>query len=86
MKYSDWRYELQLHEKINPAAIMGTARVVSGVASGAGKLIGGVASGLGSAVRGAGSAISGRKKTDSQKRIIKTGGIKAARDLSLIHI
>ena len=107
MKYSDWRYEINLVE------FVGAAPVVGGVAKGIGlKALGAKALKYGwaaaiantllnrgkqttktitktatkvagqaiPAVQKVGKAISGREKTDSQKRIIKTGGIKAARD------
>jgi len=78
MKYSDWRYEINLHELGNFAnAAVNTLRLGNEVArTGIEK-----AKVVGAAARKIGKAVSGRQKTDSQKRIIKTGGIKAARDM-----
>ena len=75
MKYSDWRYEIDLVE--GPLAFFGIKKAVeTGVKAGAGA-VGTVAK----AAQSVGKTISGRNKTASQKKIIKTGGIKAARDM-----
>ena len=78
MKYSDWRYEINLQEFGNFAnAAVNTLRLGNEVTrTGIEK-----AKVVGAAARKIGKAVSGRQKTDSQKRIIKTGGIKAARDM-----
>ena len=74
MKYSDWRYEIDLVE--GPLAFLGIKKAVeTGVKAGVGA-VGTVAK----AAQSVGKTISGRNKTASQKKIIKTGGIKAARD------
>ena len=75
MKYSDWRYEIDLVE--GPLAFLGIKKAVeTGVKAGVGA-VGTVAK----AAQSVGKTISGRNKTASQKKIIKTGGIKAARDI-----
>ncbi len=71
MKYSDWRYETQLHELFD--ITFGAADAVT-----AGTKV--VDSSL-KAAQKIGKTLSGRQKTASQKKIIKTGGIKAARDI-----
>mgnify|MGYP006271116291 CR=1 FL=1 len=71
MQKSNWREEIDLDEGLQ-AALGITKAVETGVKAGIG-----LASGAVKAVRSAGKAISGRQKTASQKRIIKTGGIKA---------
>jgi len=88
MKKSNWREEIVLNEKIGPMAVFGALKTLGDTIGAAGNVVGGALAGAGSAVSTAkkaaqtvGKAISGRNKTASQKRIIKTGGIKAARDV-----
>ena len=83
MQKSNWRKEV-LNEKLGPLAAL--TALGKGIGA-AGEVVGGALSGAGAAagtakkaVQTVGKAISGREKTASQKRIIKTGGIKAARD------
>ena len=70
-KYSDWRYETQLHELID--ITFGAADAVNAATK--------VADTSLKTAQKVGKTISGRNKTASQKKIIKTGGIKAARDV-----
>ena len=70
MKYSDWRYETQLHE----------IDLTFGGANVANVAVKAVDTSLKTAQK-IGKTLSGRQKTASQKKIIKTGGIKAARDI-----
>ena len=86
MQKSDWREEI-LNEKGGLGAALGLAKTLGDTIDAAGNVVGGALAGAGSAVgtvkkaaQTVGKAISGRNKTASQKRIIKTGGIKAARD------
>ncbi len=79
MKYSDWRYEINLQELGGgyATAAVNTLRFGNEVTrTGIEK-----AKVAAAAAQKIGKAVSGRQKTDSQKRIIKTGGIKAARDM-----
>ena len=84
MQKSDWRNEILNEKKLGPLSALtalgkglsAAGEVVGGAISGAGAAVGPVKK----AVQTVGKAISGRNKTASQKRIIKTGGIKAARD------
>ena len=70
-KYSDWRYETQLHEIGDLTfGLAGAVNAATKVADTSLK-----------AAQKVGKTISGRNKTASQKKIIKTGGIKAARDV-----
>ena len=85
MQKSNWRQEV-LNEK-GAMAALGALKTLGDAIGATGNVVGGALAGAGSAVRTAkkaaqtvGKAISGREKTASQKRIIKTGGIKAARD------
>ena len=74
MQKSDWREEIDLDEGIQK--LLGIKKAVeTGVKAGMGAVGAGI-----KAVRSAGKAISGRQKTASQKKIIKTRGIKAARE------
>jgi len=86
MQKSDWRNEI-LNEKGGLGAALGLAKTLGDTVKAGGNVVGGALAGAGSAVgtvkkaaQTVGKAISGREKTASQKRIIKTGGIKAARD------
>ena len=85
MQKSNWRNEI-LNEKKGFGPLAALTALGKGI-SAAGEVAGGAISAAGSAVgpvkravQTVGKAISGRNKTASQKRIIKTGGIKAARD------
>ena len=94
MKYSDWRYELQLHEKAPISGGkkggglkfpgiggLGTAKAALQFGTQALKTASNIGGSVASGAQKVGKIISGREKTASQKRIIKTGGIKAARDV-----
>ena len=70
MKYSDWRYEIQLDEALPTFDVANAANVAVKT----------VDTSLKTAQK-IGKTLSGRQKTASQKKIIKTGGIKAARDV-----
>ena len=83
MQKSDWRKEV-LNEVGKFGAAMSALNTLGKTIGAAGNVVGGALAGAGSAARTVqkvGKAISGREKTASQKRIIKTGGIKAARDV-----
>ena len=84
MQKSNWREEIDLDEKLGPMAALSALSGLGKAVQGAGSVVGGALAGAGSAMKSVqkvGSAISGRNKTASQKKIIKTGGIKAARDM-----
>jgi len=75
MQKSNWREEIDLDEGIG--AFLGVKKAVeTGVKAGMGA-VGTVAK----TAQSVGKAMSGRNKTASQKKIIKTGGIKAGRDI-----